>query len=178
MSHWAYTNHEEPHQDNPVLHNSNWGGIRMGSSWQVFWGYRGISGRSTLNNSCSIWPCGSNGNSFQMVFLSGALYFGKCLLFVSCKLYNVCSLHCTVERYTHVIIIAPRSYTFAYYLYFYPFLLLKLCEGGGVSTAMYCWYLGISGSLETCFGGTIGLKSSKCNGLKWVFQGSSGCKKP
>ena len=61
-------------------------------------------------------PCGSNGNSFQMVSLSGALYFGKCLLFLSYKLYNVCSLHCTVERYTHVIIIAPRSYTFAYYL--------------------------------------------------------------
>ena len=30
MTHWVHRNHQEPHQDTPVLHNSNWGGIRMG----------------------------------------------------------------------------------------------------------------------------------------------------
>ena len=30
MTHWVYTNHQKPHQDTPVLHNSNWIGIRIG----------------------------------------------------------------------------------------------------------------------------------------------------
>ena len=63
MSHWAYTNHEEPHQDNPVLHNSNWGGIRTGGVLTAFKGLRATSGRRLLNNKCSTCPSGSIGTT-------------------------------------------------------------------------------------------------------------------
>ena len=51
------------HQDTPVLHNPNWGGIRTGGVLTGFEGFRATSGRRVLNNKCSTRPCGSMGTT-------------------------------------------------------------------------------------------------------------------
>ena len=57
---WLYDcDLEKNHQDTPVLHNPNWGGIRTGGVLTELEGFRATSGRRVLNNYWSIWPCRS-----------------------------------------------------------------------------------------------------------------------
>ena len=54
---------KKSHQDTPVLHNSNWRGIRTDTVLTGFEGFRATSGRRVLNNKCSTRSTGSLGTT-------------------------------------------------------------------------------------------------------------------